>query len=380
MVTPALNFCVKPTGAAGGTCGQCGVNSDCMADGAKAFCDPTTHVCRGCLQHSECDGTAGAGAGLCYRPNDYPAAPANMLGRCVPNTSIAYLSNNAAGCENVAANPSSLAKPYCTLALAIASGKPFIKALPSPTPYPAINITMNQTVTLIGPGRDASPAVTFPSVMFNSAGTLSLSDIAVSASAGTAGVLCDGNGTLNLIASSVVTTVDGVTGVEGKNCTLNIERTRVQAKQASAIVVGKSATTTYRIINSAIVSSGSNFSGIVSILLEAGASGVFNYNTVTRNELSVFCGNQQELANSILMGNNSRAPSAACKITTSVIDESVGLDSNGDPKLLSTAANRMLVIDQGTAPAAASGEVATDFFGNLRPIGKGWDKGFHELQ
>ena len=71
------------------------------------------------------------------------------------------------------------------------------------------------------------------------AATLNLSDVTVSASAGASAVSCDGNGTLNLAASSVVTTTDGVVGVEGKNCTIAIDRTRIQAKSASAIVMGR---------------------------------------------------------------------------------------------------------------------------------------------
>ena len=50
----------------------------------------------------------------------------------------------------------------------------------------------------------------------------------------------------------------------------------------------------------------------------------------------------------------------------------------GDPKLQATSANRMLCVDQGTKPPG--NEIATDFFGNPRPLGKGWDKGFHELE
>ncbi len=376
-VSPALNICVKATGATGGTCGQCFTNSDCAADAAKAVCDPTTHLCRGCLLHSECDATAGDGSGICYRPNDVPTPSASMIGRCVASSSIAYLGNNPSGCETMSTNPSSPTKPYCNLNTAMMAGKQYIRVLPSPTPYPALTLPTG-TVTLIGPGRDASPGAIFPSVAVTGAATLNLSDVTVSASAGASAVSCDGNGTLNLVASSVVTTTDGVAGVEGKNCTITIDRTRIQAKSASAIVMGKVGTTLYRIVNSAVLSSGLNVSGISAILLDSGASGTFNYNTVTRNQTSVFCSNTVELSNSLLLGNSGRKPSASCGTNTSVTDESVSLDMQGDPKLQVTSANRMLCVDQGTKPPG--NEIATDFFGNPRPLGKGWDKGCHELE
>lgn len=374
-VTPALNFCVKPTGASGGTCGQCRASSDCSSDPAKAFCDQSTHVCRGCLQHSECDTTAGDGSGICYRPNDYPAAPANMVGRCVaagPGGQIAYLGNNPAGCETMATNPSSVSKPYCTLAVAMASGKQYIKVLPSPTPYPAISLT-NQTVTLIGPGRDASPGAFFPSVDLNGTGTLTLSDVVVSASAGTAAVQCRGNGNLNLVASNITATVPGI---DANACaTLNIERTRMSTPSRLAIQAGGAGTTTYRITNSLVIDSGGPVS-MHPIRLNTMAIGVFAYNTVTRSSGSVQCLNPYDLQSSVLVLNGT--PPVGCAVGSSVTDDAVVLGGGNEPKLQPSQAATDQVIDKGEQPAA--GEVLTDYFGTPRPKGTGWDKGYHELQ
>jgi hypothetical protein len=375
MVSPAQNFCVKPTGASGGTCGQCGTSADCTADPAKSFCDTTTHICRGCLQHSECDTSPGDGSGVCYRPNDYPAAPANMLGRCAPTGaagSIAYLGNSPAGCEMMGTNPSTVSKPYCTLAVAMASGKPYIKVLPSATPYPAIALT-NQTVTLIGPGRDASPGATFPAVDLNGTGTLTLSDVVVQASAGTAAVLCRGNGNLNLVASNVS---GSVAGIDANACaTINIERTRISTPSRLAIQVGGASTTTYRIVNSLVVDSGSPGSPNP-VRLNNMAMGVFAYNTVTRSAGSVQCLNMLDLRYSVFV-NNGTAP-VGCTVSSSVTDDAVQLNSDPEPKLQPSQAVTDKVIDKGDQPAA--GEVQTDYFGTPRPKGKGWDKGYHELQ
>ena len=85
-----------------------------------------------------------------------------MIGRCVASSSIAYLGNNPSGCETMGANPSSPTKSRtATLTVAMMSGKQYIRVLPSPTPYPALTLATG-TVTLIGPGRDASPGATFP--------------------------------------------------------------------------------------------------------------------------------------------------------------------------------------------------------------------------
>lgn len=375
-VSPALTICVKPTGAAGGTCGQCATKADCTANPDKAFCDPVALECRGCLLHSECDSATGMGDGICSRPNDYPAGLA-MVGRCVPASSIAYLGNNPAGCETNSANPSSVSKPYCTLAVAMAAvGKSIIKVLPSGTPYPAIALT-TQTVTLVGPGRDASPGAVFPSVDLNGTGTLTLSDVQVVASAGTAAVICRGNGKLNLIASSV-SSASGQHGIDADSCTqINLERTRVRAVGRSGLVVGRSITdVTYRIVNNSFVDSGNGSNNV--IVLGSKADGVFNYNTVTRNANSVFCSNGQALNNSILVKNNNAMPMGCSASGNSETSETITLDPALDPKLAADQAARTLCVDKGTEPLA--GEVLTDFFGNMRPIGKARDKGFHELE
>lgn len=371
-VSPALKFCAVPTGATGGTCGECKSNANCVSVASAAFCDQTTLKCRGCLQNSECDSTVGAGDGVCKRPGD-PATLPGMAGQCVTAGSIAYLGNSPAGCEMNGANASSVSKPYCNLTVAIASGKAVIKVLPSATPYPAISLT-TQTATLVGPGRDASPGATFPSVDLNGSGTLTLSDVTVSASAGTAAVQCRGGGKLNVIASSITSTVNGV---DADDCaTLTIDRTRLSTPGRLAIQVGGTASTSYRIVNSLVVDSGSA-GNVHPVRLKSSASGTFSFNTLTRNNGSVACLNNQVLSNSVLV-NNSATPPAGCMASTSVTDDAVTLGDGAEPKLSATTKARELVIDQATS--VPQGEFLTDYFGNQRPKGKGWDKGYHELE
>jgi len=371
-VSPALKFCAVPTGATGGTCGECKSNANCVGVASAAFCDQTTLKCRGCLQNSECDSTVGAGDGVCKRPGD-PATLPGMAGQCVTAGSIAYLGNSPAGCEMSGANASSVSKPYCNLMVAIASGKAVIKVLPSATPYPAISLT-TQTATLVGPGRDASPGATFPSVDLNGSGMLTLSDVTVSASAGTAAVQCRGRGNLNIIASNISASV---TGVAADDCaSLTVERSRISTPARLALQAGGTGATTYRIVNSVVVDSGSA-SLMNPIRLGLSASGVFNYNTVTRSVGSVLCVNGQELQNSVLVNNGGAAP-MGCSANSSVTDDAVTLESGPEPKLQRTQSALSLVIDKGGAPA--QGEVQTDYFGAQRPKGKGWDKGYHELE
>ena len=374
QISPARNYCVVPGGASGGSCGQCGTNMHCAGNAAGTFCDPVMLECRGCLAHSECDSAPGAGDGVCKRPGD-PSTVPGTSGQCVAASSIAYLGNNPASCEMSGANPSSMGKPYCSLAVAMASGKSVIKVLSSAVAYPAINLT-TQNVTLIGPGRDASPGVTFPSVDLNGTGTLTLSDVVVSATAGTAAVQCRGGGKLNVIASRVSASGSG-NGIDADDCAmLTVERTRINTPGRLALQVGGTASTSYRIVNTLVVDSGSA-GNVHPVRLKSGATGVFNYNTLTRNNGSVACLNSQVLSDSVLV-NNSATPPAGCASSTSVTDDALTLGDGEEPKLSATAKARELVIDKGTSPP--QGEVQTDYFGAQRPKGKGWDKGYHELE
>jgi len=371
-VDPALGYCYKPTGAPGGTCGRCAQNAHCTTDPSKSFCDTTTLTCRGCLSHSECDSAAGAGDGICRRPGDAPAG-LGVTGQCIASSMVAFLGNNPAGCETNSANPSTAAKPYCTLAVAIASGKPVIKVLPSATPYPAIAVT-TQTVTLVGPGRSASPGATFPSVDLNGSGTLTLSDVTVAATAGIA-VQCRAGGTLNVIASNITHT--GGKGIDGNDCKmLTVERTRISTPGDTAILAGAMANTVYRIVNSLIIDS-ARAGSMHPVRLGSNASGVFNYNTITRCSGSVDCGNRLPLSNSVLVQNG--AMPNGCDVATSVVEDAAAvLGTGSEPKLQSGQDAVRLCIDLGEQPSA--NDVQTDYFGNPRPKGKAWDKGYHELQ
>lgn len=371
QVSPARRYCAIPTGASGGTCGECKSNANCASDPAGTFCDATTLKCRGCLVHSECDSAMNAGDGICRRPGD-PSTVGGTVGQCLNASTIAYLGNSPVGCV-MSGTTSSPAAPYCNLAAAMGSGKAVIKVLPSSTPYPAIALT-NQSVTLIGPGRDANPGASFPSVDLNGTGTLTLSDVTVSASGGTAAVQCRGRGSMNIIASSIS---GSVTGIAADDCaTLTVERSRISTPARLAVQVGGTGATTYRIVNSVIVDSGSG-SLMNPIRLGISASGEFNYNTVTRSVGSVLCLNGQELKNSILVNNGGILPSG-CTAGSSVTDDAVTLDTGPEPKLQSSQAARDKCIDKGMTPP--QGEVQTDYFGKQRPLGKGWDKGYHELE
>lgn len=371
-VDPALGYCYKPTGAAGGTCGRCSSNSHCTADASKAFCDKTSLTCRGCLAHTECDSVAGAGDGICQRPGDPPSGLA-PLGQCVPAAMIGYLGNNTAGCQMNAAMASTPAAPYCTPTIARDSGKAIIKVQGSASPYPALVVT-TQTVRFVGPGRDAAQTATFPSVDLNGAGTLVLSDVVVAAST-TPAVQCRADGTLSLIASNLTNSAGQ--GIDAKDCkSLTVERTRISTPGRYAMEVGGTRATTYRIVNSLVIGSASS-GAPHPVQLKFNASGVFNYNTITGSTGSVDCGNSFVLANSVFV-KNGMAPNA-CDAATSVVEDSaMVLGAGTEPKLQNSQDAIRLCIDRGEQPAA--NDVQTDYFGNPRPKGQGWDKGYHELQ
>lgn len=371
-VVPTLGRCYVPPGATGGTCGRCSKNEHCAGEPNKSFCDTTTLTCRGCLKHSECDTTPGAGDGLCQRPGD-PDSGIAATGQCLPLSMIGYLGNNPAGCQMNPAMASTKDNPYCNPTVARDAMKPVIRVLPSATDYPAISVT-TQTLRLIGPGRDASPGATFVSADVNGSGTLTLSDLNVKAS-GVIAVQCRGGAKLNVIASNIT---GGTAGIDGNDCSrLTIERTRVNTPGRPAIQAGAMSTTVYRIVNSLVIDSSGGGSFRYAVRFGGNASGVFNYNTITGCDGSVQCANQLPLENSILVKNN--GPVSGCDAVSSVTDDAADLLSTGsEPTLKSSQAALTFCIDRGAMPPA--NEVQTDYFGNLRPKGKGWDKGYHELQ
>lgn len=373
LPTP-LNFCVS------GVCGNCRTNADCMGSPIGGLCDATTHTCRGCEAHSECDSAAAAGDGICRRPGDYPETPATGVetGKCVPSNLIAFATNKGSNCQMNSGNPSTLSNPYCNLTVAAMSGKPYIKVLPAN--HGPLTLT-GANVTLVGPGRDAAQGAVLAGLMV-SGGTVSVSDLAIQPGAGVAGVQCRNSGTLYLNYTKV--TSDGAIAVDAQqDCSkVFVDRSRLESPANLAISIGELGTlaTTYRVVNTLVTNSGGAGALVVNpVRLGSNASsGLFAYNTLSGTVGGVACSKStQSLADSIFSVALGMAVSGGCGQNRLAIG-TAELMAGADPKLTTSAANTTCCIDKGAKPEGS--EVLTDYFGTKRPLGGGFDIGFHEVK
>ena len=375
LATP-LDYCT------GGTCGNCRTNADCATSAVGGLCDATTHLCRGCEANSECDSAVGAGDGICRRPGDYPETPMTGVetGKCVPSNLIAFATNKTVGpgCEGMSANGSTLSRPYCNLTIAAASGKPYIKVLPANHTALSLNGT---SVNLVGPGRDAAQGAILAGLAVTG-GTVSVSDMTVQASAGVVALQCRANATLYLNYSKVYS--NNAFGVDAQqDCAkVFVDRTRIESTGSLAITVGEAGTTatTYRIVNSAVVQSGASDAANRNPvrLGDSASSGVFAYNTLSGTVGGVSCTKTtQSLTDSIISVGSGTPVAASCTQARLAIG-TAELMAGTEPMLTTSAANTGCCIDKGVNPSGNL--VVTDYFGTKRPVGGGFDIGFHEVK
>lgn len=371
--TPALTHCAK------GLCIECTASTDCT-DSLKPTCDATTGDCRACKIDGDC------ASGICRKAGDYPETPpvsGLMTGQCVSPTNIAYASNNASGCSDTGAG--TMAQPYCSVAKAMTAGKAYINVLASATPYPALTVGSGNVV-LIGPGRDASPTATFPSVTVNGGATLALSGVSIAASAvAPAGaVTCTAGGTLYL-RDAVITNTPG-RGIDAESgcAKLYVERTRINNTTAYGIIIGGTGATVtqYRIVNNALVLCGSPGTGeeyAVKLGTKSSPTGYFAYNTLNKNNKGLICDTDRTINDSIVAGSTGVNIAGCSPQVLKNVQTTADLASGAEPKLLDTAPNAACCIDKGVIPMQPQ-TIPTDYYGVDRPMGGGYDVGYHELK
>ena len=368
-----LDFCV------GGTCGNCRTNVDCAGSSVGGICDDKTHLCRGCEAHTECDSAAGAGDGICRRPGDYPETPPVGVeaGKCVPSSLIAFATNKGSNCEMMSTNSSTLSRPYCNLTIAAASVKPYIKVLPAN--YTALTLN-GMSVNLVGPGRDAAQGAILAGLAVNG-GTVSVSDLIVQASPGVIAAQCRGSASLYLNYTKV-SSVNAI-GVDAQqDCSrVYIDRTRIESTGTLAITIGEAGTTaaSYRIVNTAVVQSGgAGAANVNPVRLGSNANvGIFAFNTLSGTIGGVSCTKGTQSLTDSIISVGSGTPVATCMQARLAIG-TAELMAGTEPMLTTSAANTACCIDKGVNPSGNL--VVTDYFGTKRPVGAGFDIGFHEVQ
>ncbi len=367
-----LDYCV------GGTCGSCKTNADCATSSVGGLCDTTTHQCRGCEANGECDSAPGAGDGICRRPGDYPETPPTGVetGKCVPSNLIAFATNKGSNCEMMSINGSTLSRPYCNLTIAAASGKPYIKVLPANHSALTLNGT---SVNLVGPGRDAAQGAILAGLAVTG-GTVSVSDLQITPTGGAVGAQCRGSASLYL-SNTKVTSSASVAVDASQDCSkIVVDRSRLEATGELAITVGLAGTQTvdFRIVNTAILQSGSLTSQEpVRLDAKASMSGIFAFNTLVGAFGGVRCASTtQTITDSIISVSAGMAVRNCSKQRVS--EGAVEFASAVEPKLNQSATNQACCIDKGVNPSGNL--VLTDYFGTKRPVGAGFDIGFHEVK
>lgn len=345
-----LHSCMAP-----GTCVECSNRAHCT-DVNRPICDTVTNRCT-CLINSDCS------SGICDKPN----------GQCVASDQIVYVDNRV--CPSM--GNGSQATPYCTVASALASNKPYISVAGSTKSYGSIAISTGNIV-IIGAGRDSSTPTRFDSVTV-SGGILSISSVQIVAASKDPAVTCNGFSSLYL-RDSIVSNNTG-RGIDAEGCGIfYTDRSRVTSAYSGirvGSVSGKS-TTTFRISNTAVVASGNVIAEPYGVVLNNNAQGFFGFNTLTGNQGGINCSamSPQNISDSIIAGNS--PPAVTSCSSARIIQSGVDLEVGMEPKLKDTANNSACCIDKGllTAPEI----VPTDYYGIPRPQGFGYDIGFHELK
>lgn len=296
------------------TCVACDTPERCEAlDAAKPACDPGG-ACRPCAKDSEC------ASGLCIKADDCPqVAPVSGLtvGRCVPSANV----------ERV--TPS-------TIAAALAGTKAYLVLAPGA--YPAL--TLSRPVGLIGPGREGTATTTavIDSVLVNTTGAVTLSDLQLSNSTSTA-LTCRQADLCVARARIDNTTASGGAAIDAwAECSsLTLERSWVRNANGSAVIVGTALSAPknvrYRLVNDVVVQSGTS-TVPYAILLGKTSEGVFAFNTLADNAGTISCsGAAKLLQESVFLGPAGTTAPSGCTAGSDVV---VNLTKPDDYTLVSS--------------------------------------------
>ena len=364
-----------------GKCQQCRDNTGCDPSSATPTCDTPqngggTFACRACRIGSQ---AADCASGIC-----------GDGGTCVSPADVVFVNNDTSKCTG---GDGSLDKPFCTLAMGLATGKAKVKLAGSATAYAAVTFNIvGGNVEIIGPGRNTSPAATINGVVVQK-GSLTLSGLSVNAST-TNAIQCDAGATVKVQDALVSSTVTmGRALIADLNCVrVNVERSKLSATRTAIYLNdgGTQSVTRYRIVNNAIVNTGLATSDYA-VILGDGSTGFFGFNSVIKNGGGVQCNSTgQRVVSSVVVQNTltDQLTSKCLRLNNVLMASQVDLSSVSDPLLLDTANNATNVIDKaGTqsdinAALTPLGEppVTTDYFGKTRFAGAGADIGYHELK
>jgi hypothetical protein len=384
-----------PVCSTSGACVQCASDPDC--DATQQICDPSG-ICVACAHHTDC------ATGVC---DD---------GKCALVTDIAHVDNQLP----CAGGDGSALHPYCAIGAAITAKKRYLLVAASAVAYAPVSIPLNypSSISIIGPGRLATPSAAVvaaggPALTTSqrSTTTLTLDGMELRGDTTTAVALLQapsapaiviksslldqsgGDGVVSTgpltIDDCVVTGHKGV-AIDGGGPTTIITRSTIVLSARGVHIGGATFT-----IENCIVSSNGMSSATGGAFDLGSATGTFRFNTVALNTSTdptiaggiVSCANTVVVESSIFYMNQKSSTHGTqvygCNLSHSIVDTSdstfgaiVATPTFGSGLHLAPndAANLACCVDK-----VMSGP-ATDFDGDARPKGAGYDIGADEVQ
>lgn len=360
------NVCTK------GVCGDCADNASCSGNARGPICDEVAKTCRTCRTNLDCD----QGKGLCSDSPAVSQATATPIGQCVSAAKIAW----ATADMPCAGGTGTEDKPFCGISAAVMANKYVLRLKPGlygKYVQPSL-MPMNSTLVLVGPARlhasDAQASTAeFETVKIDGPSTLVLNSVNIKpALADDPAVSCT---TLSTLPSVSTVELSGVR-VVGKNVgiysagTAGCKALRVERSFISAATHGirLEKAESYVIQNNLFQDCGNNIT--LCVELDGSAQGTFQLNTIV-SKGGVRCDTVQPVSSSIILS----VPPLAGNCQSNNILSTATLRASGE--LVANAMSTPDALDKGVV--SATEKPLVDYFGNQRPMGKGYDIGCHEL-
>lgn len=363
-----------------GLCAECRTSNDCKRTG-KTFCDQTDNICKGCTMHSQCL----PGSGICKLDSSLLATGDQLtnIGECVNTNDVVYVDRGYVNCST---GDGTSAKPFCELNQAVATGKSYINLKGNGTAmvntYQSVTVDSGKLVAVFGPGRDvpAAQQALISGVTVSGGARITINGVTVTHNTGQPAVQCNGSASLYVQSAQITNAFLSGGGIYANQCTrVVVEKSRINNIAGNGIfITGGSG---HRVVNNAIVDSTRNSANTMEtygLRISGNADGLFAFNTIANNLQGVQCDSSVAVTDSIIVSNGGGAQVGGnCQTPRTVVDASkVSLDASFF--LTTNSLNDSCCVDKGLPDANMT--IKDDYSSTKRPLGGGYDIGFHEAR
>lgn len=365
----------KQTLCVAGACKECRTNADCREPG-KTVCDQTRNACVACTEDNQCPIS-----NICKKDDSSLATndSKDNIGDCVAPGEVAYVDKTNVSCSDTASDAGTSSKPFCQIKQAILREKSYIR-VQGGMDYEPIVVEQSRRVSIYGSGRTTSSLL---SARVTASASLAIQDIAVVTAAMNPSITplirCDLGAYIAVRRSLLIGRSASLGGIIADQCSrVVVERTKFEKINGNGIsIIGGNG---HFVVNNAIIQTGTmGFSMREQFGLHIGLNvknSVFSYNTITTNFQGVWCETLDAgITDSIVQDNLAMPQMVGCASLANVVTMGALIDTTrgNDPRILMDTPN---VGDKATANPL----VKEDYFGNPRPMGGGYDIGFHEYK